>query len=154
MSDVAQTAADGRQTSGCLPSLDRGIGGKSMAMCGIGGWCERGVEGRSTYRLTRSALLRGLGVVYVSAFGSLAVQLDGLIGSRGILPAAEFLDRAGQVLGKGPTTYWRLPTLFWLDASDRALHGVCWGGLGLGVLVIAGILPGPCLVCSGCFTCR
>ena len=116
-----------------------------MAMGGIGGWCESGTDGRPTYRLTRSALLRGLGVVYVSAFGSLAVQLDGLIGSRGILPAAEFLDRAGQVLGTGPATYWRLPTLFWLDASDRALHGVCWGGLGLGVLVIAGILPGPCL---------
>jgi lipase maturation factor 1 len=111
----------------------------------IGPWWERGAKGRPTYRLTRSALLRGLGVVYVSAFGSLAVQLDGLIGSRGILPAAEFLDRAGQGLGMGPATYWRLPTLFWLDASDRALHGVCWGGLGLGLLVIAGILPGACL---------
>ncbi len=97
------------------------------------------------YRLTRSVLLRGLGVVYLSAFGSLAVQLDGLIGSRGILPAAEYLDRVGQVLGKGPATYWRVPTLFWLDVSDRALHGICWGGVGLSVLLIVGILPGPCL---------
>jgi lipase maturation factor 1 len=112
----------------------------------IGEWWGGVAKGRPTYRLTRSALLRGLGVVYVSAFGSLAVQLDGLIGSRGILPAAEFLDRAGQVLGKGPATYWRLPTLFWLDASDRAIHAVCWGGVGLAVLLIAGILPGPCLV--------
>jgi lipase maturation factor 1 len=112
---------------------------------GIGGHCESGADGRPTYRLTRSALLRGLGVVYVSAFGSLAVQLDGLIGSGGILPAADYLNRAAQVLGTGPATYWRLPTLFWLDTSDRALHGVCWGGLGLGVLLIAGILPGPCL---------
>jgi lipase maturation factor 1 len=116
-----------------------------MAMGGIGGWCDSSADGHPTYRLTRSALLRGLGVVYVSAFGSLAAQLDGLIGSGGILPAAEFLDRAAQVLGTGPATYWKLPTLFWLDASDRALHGVCWGGLGLGVLLIAGILPGPCL---------
>src|ERR1700692_1025702 len=100
-----------------------------MAIGGIDGWCESGGEGRPTYLLTRAALLRGLGVVYVSAFGSLAVQLDGLIGSGGILPAAEFLDRAAQVLGIGPATYWRLPTLFWLDASDRALHAVCWGGL-------------------------
>ncbi len=100
---------------------------------------------RPGYRLTRSTLLRGLGVVYLSAFGSLAVQLDGLIGSRGILPAAEFLDRVGQVLGMGTATYWRVPTLFWLDASDRALHGVCWGGVGLSILLIAGILPGVCL---------
>ena len=84
-------------------------------------------------------------MVYLSAFGSLAVQLDGLIGSRGILPAAEYLDRVGQVLGTGPATYWRVPTLFWLDASDRALHGVCWGGVGLSVLLIAGIQPGVCL---------
>ena len=39
----------------------------------------------------RSIFLRGLGVVYLAAFWSLAVQVDGLIGSRGILPAAEFL---------------------------------------------------------------
>ncbi len=114
-------------------------------MDAIGEWWETIVGGRTSYRLTRSVLLRALGVVYVSAFGSLAVQLDGLIGSRGILPAAEFLNRAGQVLGRGPATYWQLPTLFWIDASDRALHGVCWGGIGLGVLVVAGILPGPCL---------
>ncbi len=100
---------------------------------------------RPTYRLTRSVLLRGLGLVYASAFASLAVQLDGLIGSRGILPAAEFLDRAGRILGRGPATFWRLPTLFWLDASDPALHVVCWGGVVLGVLVVGGFLPGVSL---------
>ena len=41
-------------------------------------------------------MIRGLGLVYLSAFGSLAVQVDGLIGSRGILPAAEFFDQARQ----------------------------------------------------------
>ena len=35
--------------------------------------------------------------------------------------------------------------MFWLDASDRALHGLCWGGVALSVLLIAGFLPGPCL---------
>jgi hypothetical protein len=96
-------------------------------------------------RRMRSVSLRGLGVVYLSAFGSLAVQVDGLIGSRGILPAAEYLDRAAQVLGTGPSACWQLPTLLWIDASDRMLHALCWGGLGLSVLLIAGILPGPCL---------
>ncbi len=110
---------------------------------------NEGDSGRSAvgpaYRLTRSALLRGLGLVYALAFGSLAVQLDGLIGSRGILPAADFLDRAERVFGRGPATYWRLPTVFWIDATDFALHVVCWGGVALGVLVVTGILPGASL---------
>ena len=71
-------------------------------------------------RRTRSILLRGLGLVYLSAFGSLAVQLDGLIGSRGVLPAADYFDRIGRVLGAGAGTYWQLPTLLWIDASDLA----------------------------------
>jgi hypothetical protein len=101
--------------------------------------------GQPGYRLTRSLLLRGLGVAYLAAFLSLAVQLDGLIGSRGILPAAEYLQRARAVLGAGPAAYWRLPTLLWLDASDQALHALCWGGAALAALLIAGILPGLCL---------
>jgi lipase maturation factor 1 len=93
----------------------------------------------------RSILLRGLGVVYLAAFGSLAVQLDGLIGSHGILPAAAYFDGVRPLFGKRLEAYWRLPTLFWINASDSALHGLCWGGVVLSVLVIAGILPGPCL---------
>ena len=51
---------------------------------------------RPRYRRMQAIFLRGLGVVYLVAFWSLAVQVDGLIGSRGILPAGEFLrhDRA------------------------------------------------------------
>jgi hypothetical protein len=101
---------------------------------------------RTRYQLTRSLFLRGLGVVYLSAFGSLAVQLDGLIGSRGILPAAEFLERSGPFLGAGLTRYWRLPTVFWINASDTTLHAVCWAGIALGVALVAGILPGLCTV--------
>jgi lipase maturation factor 1 len=104
-----------------------------------------GPESGISYRRTRSVLLRGLGVVYLSAFGSLAVQLDGLIGSHGILPAADYLDRAVRFLGNKPGTYWQLPTLLWLNASDWALHALCWGGLGLSLVLIAGFLPGPCL---------
>jgi len=99
---------------------------------------------RPRYRLTRSVFLRGLALVYLAAFGSLAVQLDGLIGSRGILPAAEFLERAGRFLGTGPAAYWRLPTLFWLDASDRTLHTVCWGGILLSAALLCGLVPGYC----------
>jgi len=103
-----------------------------------------GAASQPRYRLTRSLFLRGLALVYLAAFGSLAVQIDGLIGSRGILPAAEFLEQAGRFLGTGPAACWRLPTVFWLGASDAALHGVCWCGLLLGVALFFGLLPGYC----------
>ncbi len=74
------------------------------------------------------------------------MQVDGLIGSRGILPAAEYLARARVVLGSGLATYWRLPTVFWLDASDSALHAMCWGGVAVSVALAAGLLPGFCTV--------
>jgi hypothetical protein len=90
--------------------------------------------------------LRGLGIVYLAAFGSITAQVDGLIGARGILPAAEYLERAQEVLGPRLSTYWRLPTLFWLDASDRALHVLCWGGVLLSAALAAGLLPAFCTV--------
>ena len=45
-------------------------------------------------------------------------------------------DRAGRRVprsrGAGPRAadrYWQVPTLMWLDSSDRALHVLCWGGV-------------------------
>ena len=92
--------------------------------------------------LTRSLFLRGLALVYLAAFGSLAVQIDGLIGSQGITPAAEFLDETGRLFGPGLARYWRLPTIFWLNASDQTLHAVCWGGIALSLAMLVGLLPG------------
>jgi hypothetical protein len=99
-------------------------------------------EAPSGYRFTRAALIRGLGLVYVSAFGSLAVQVDGLIGSQGILPAAEFFDQAGRSLGPGLSRYWILPSLLWMNASDHMLHLLCWGGALVAAGLIVGVLPG------------
>ena len=98
---------------------------------------------RPRYRRMQAIFLRGLGVVYLVAFWSLAVQVDGLIGSRGILPAGEFLSTMGPALGE--QAYWQLPTLLWLDSSDRALHLLCWGGMVVSGIVVAGVFPGPCL---------
>ncbi|MCH8890604.1 MAG: lipase maturation factor family protein, partial [Myxococcales bacterium] len=47
----------------------------------------------SPYWLTRFALLRALAFVYLIAFLSLAYQLLPLIGSQGLLPAVELLER-------------------------------------------------------------
>jgi hypothetical protein len=100
---------------------------------------------RPGYYRTRSALVRGLGLAYLSAFWSLSVQVDGLIGSRGILPVSELLNQARQGLGSGPTRFWSLPTLLWIDASDGMLHLLCWGGVLLASAVILGAIPGPAL---------
>jgi len=98
----------------------------------------------SPHLLTRCFFLRGLGLIYFTAFVSLWVQLDGLIGSRGILPAADFLSAVQTQLGG--QSYYLLPTLFWLNASDAFLHLICGGGAVLSLLLVAGIATGPILL--------
>ncbi len=107
-------------------------------------WLSGTIDQRPRYRRTRSILLRGLGAVYVVAFWSLAVQVDGLIGSRGIEPASRFLDGERAILGD--RCYGQVPSLLWVDSSDHALHALCWGGVAGGLMLAAGILPGASLV--------
>jgi predicted DCC family thiol-disulfide oxidoreductase YuxK len=90
------------------------------------------------YDLVAWLFLRGLGLVYLAAFISLAVQILGLVGAQGILPLGEYLAAAHQ--GWGADAYWRLPTLFWLDASDAALLTGAWLGIALAALLTLGIL--------------
>jgi lipase maturation factor 1 len=96
-----------------------------------------------TSRISRWLFLRLLGAIYLIAFVSLWVQVDGLIGSHGILAAADFLRGVEGMLG--PERFWWLPTLCWLDPSDRFLHVLCGGGAALSVLLILGIAPVPVL---------
>jgi hypothetical protein len=94
---------------------------------------------RSRVRTAR-ALLQGIAIVYGIAFVSLAAQIDGLYGSRGILPASPFVD---MVVARFGDAAWReQPTLFlWLGASDAMLRGVCWAGAGFAGLLLLGVLP-------------
>jgi hypothetical protein len=94
--------------------------------------------------VTTTLFVRALGLVYLVAFVSLRVQLLGLFGSHGILPIAEFLDGVAQRFG--PERYWLLPTVAWLDASDATLLRLCDAGTVLGIAVVAGLAPGPCLL--------
>ena len=109
----------------------------------LGRWLRGAAADPPSYVRTRSLLLRGLGLTYLAAFASVGVQVEGLLGRRGILPAAEFLDEVRQALG--PSGYWRFPTLLWLNGSDAALHALCWGGAAVSALLCVGLLPGPCL---------
>ncbi len=93
------------------------------------------------FQLSRWLLLRLLGVVYLLAFASLTPQLPGLVGADGLLPAAEYLERARDFFGPG--AYYQFPTLAWINASDAALLALCWSGIALAVLAIAGVAPIP-----------
>lgn len=95
------------------------------------------------YFLGRALFLRSLGLIYVCAFVSIWVQIIGLFGANGILPVATFLERVQAQLGN--SAWLRLPTLFWLDASDAALHAICAAGCTLGVLIAFGLAPRICL---------
>jgi hypothetical protein len=92
---------------------------------------------------TTRLFLRLLGLVYITAFASLALQVEGLVGSHGIVPASEFLSWARSQTGA--ERYWLVPTLFWLDASDPALLLVSWGGVALAALLACGIAPAAVL---------
>ncbi|HWM23869.1 MAG TPA: lipase maturation factor family protein [Chthoniobacterales bacterium] len=91
------------------------------------------------YFESRRWFLRSLGCVYLIAFLSLWMQVDGLIGEKGILPVAEFLPAARAHLGGNAPFV--LPTLCWLNASNAFLHFLCGAGAVLSVLLIAGFLP-------------
>src|SRR5204863_560471 len=69
-----------------------------------------------TYSESRRWFLRSLGCVYLIAFLSLWVQLDGLIGEHGILPIAEYLPAASDHFGENAP--FLFPTICWLDSSD------------------------------------
>jgi hypothetical protein len=84
----------------------------------------------------RDVFLRLLGAVYLVAFVSLGVQVEGLIGTRGILPIHDLLDLARERLG--PSRYWVLPTVFWAADGDRALHVVCAAGTVLALVALLG----------------
>ena len=99
---------------------------------------------RTTFYLSRWLFLRGLGCIYLIAFLSLWVQIHGLVGSNGILPAGQYLEAVRQQIG--PEGYHLVPTLFWLNASDAFLHFVCAGGVLLSLILIAGFVPSFALV--------
>ncbi|NNN05625.1 MAG: DUF393 domain-containing protein [Elusimicrobia bacterium] len=90
---------------------------------------------------TRRALLAGLGLCYLLAFASLGVQVRGLIGVDGLLPAADLLRAARTQLGA--LRFWVLPTLAWLNASDAALVGLCAAGAAASLGLIFDVWAGP-----------
>src|ERR1019366_7350428 len=100
-----------------------------------------------THFLTRWLFLRLLGIVYFIAFVSLWLQIDGLLGSKGIAPATQFMENVHTC--SHAHNVWDAasiaPTLCWFNASDSSLHFLCGGGVVLSALVILGIATAPSL---------
>jgi lipase maturation factor 1 len=99
-------------------------------------------RGSSTegYLWPRWLFLRGLGLIFFSAFYSLAFQIQGLIGERGILPVGLYLEQLKTELGPLQCV-WFAPTLFWINSSDHAVTIVVAAGLLASVLLVVNVWP-------------
>jgi lipase maturation factor 1 len=91
------------------------------------------------YLLPRWLFLRSMGVIYFSAFYSLAFQIRGLLGPDGILPVELYLQEVAKYYAI--SRYWYAPTLFWLSSSNRALMALCWIGMIASLLLVLNIWP-------------
>ena len=93
-----------------------------------------------TYFESRRWFCARLGGIYLIAFVSLWMQVDGLIGEDGhFADSANICRLAREHLGaKAP---FLLPTLCWLNSSDAFLHFLCGAGAVVSVLLMAGSLP-------------
>jgi hypothetical protein len=92
-----------------------------------------------TYFDARRWFLRSLGCIYLIAFVSFWMQVDGLIGEQGILPVSEFLPAAQEHYGAKAVSL--LPTLCWINDSDAFLYFLCGGGALFSILLMAGFAP-------------
>ncbi|WP_017199445.1 lipase maturation factor family protein [Arthrobacter sp. M2012083] len=82
------------------------------------------------YEFARQVLQRGTAVLYAVAFLSTLNQFPALLGERGLLPVPTFLDMARKLAR---------PTLFQWHYSDALLKAVCWTGMGVSILLVAGL---------------
>src|SRR5260370_27455645 len=89
-----------------------------------------------SFQIARWMFLKSLGLIFFIAFASLFVQLKGLFGAKGILPAAELLSAAREQLCE--ERFIEVPTLFLLGTSDWILQRLCAAGVLLLVVLMIG----------------
>ena len=101
-----------------------------------------------TYFVARNVFLRILGLIYLIAFLSLWIQIDGLIGDHGILPVARFLPAVKAEYGT--RAIFALPTLCWFNSSNVALNCLSAIGAIASLVLILGGVPVIALIISFC----
>ena len=95
--------------------------------------------------------LRALGFIFLSAFYSLAFQITGLNGPRGVLPAGDYLTELREAVGLAKAL-WYAPTFSWLFSADGALLAVVALGAISSLILIINISPRLAIAVAGlCF---
>jgi predicted DCC family thiol-disulfide oxidoreductase YuxK len=98
----------------------------------------------ASYEIAVRWFFRCLGLIYAIAFLSLEVQIAGLIGTHGILPAVRFVAAIRENLGGW--AWLRVPTIFLWGAGDTALRLACVGGAVASLAIILGFVRRTALV--------
>ena len=98
----------------------------------------------ASYDIAVRWFFRCLGVIYAIAFLSLEVQITGLIGSHGILPAVRFLAAIRE--SYGGWAWLRVPTIFLWGTSDTVLRLACISGAIASLAIILGFVRRAALV--------
>lgn len=99
--------------------------------------------GRDRFAFATALFLRGLALIHLIAFTSYWMQLAGLVGPHGLLPAGPFFEAVHRQLGSG--AWLQLPSLCWIFGAERFLPVLCAAGIAVSVLLFAGIAPALCL---------
>lgn len=99
-----------------------------------------------TYEISGWLFPRAAGCIFLAAFISLWSQVDGLAGSRGILPVAAHLDAVRSHFssaGSPHEAWWQIPSLLWFGASDGMLHFLLGVGSAASLMMILGFVAAP-----------
>jgi hypothetical protein len=114
------------------------------------GWIFDSKHGVADRLIPRWIFLRALGLIYFSAFYSLAFQIKGLIGPEGILPANLYLENVAHSLGT--VKFWFAPTFLWIASGPQALIALCIVGMIGSLLLVFNFWPrGMLVICLLCF---
>ena len=91
------------------------------------------------YSITIWLFVKLLGIIYIAVYLPFLFQIEGLLGSKGILPVTEYLSVMKARFGK--KAYYYVPTILWLNSSNRALYALILTGIALACLLIIGVFP-------------
>jgi lipase maturation factor 1 len=94
---------------------------------------------KSSYSFGTMCFCRLIGLVFLIAFLSFWVQMEGLIGEQGIVPTHQYLSQLSKL---SPwDRFSKVPTLLWLDSSELSIHLVCALGCLSSLLLFMWITP-------------
>lgn len=107
----------------------------------------------STYHLGSWLFLRGLGAIYLIAFGSFWIQYQGLVGDNGIYPISDYLAAVADYCeGQADISCLSIaPSLLWLGSSNAALTLLLSSAALSSILLLSGALTK--LSAIGCWLC-